>query len=86
MSRHFTGIALELAPNAGLAPGVMRDVRAACDAYPGSVPLELRWRDPRAGQTARFRSRSLTVAASNAALNELRALLGEERVKLVRGG
>ena len=45
-----------------------------------------RWRDGRGAQTARFRSRSLTVAASNAALNELRALLGDERVKLVRGG
>jgi DNA polymerase-3 subunit alpha len=79
-------VAIELAAGADLAPGVMRDVRATCDAYPGTAALELRWRDPRAGQTARFRSRSLTVAASNAALNELRALLGEERVKLVRGG
>ncbi|MGZ8456508.1 MAG: DNA polymerase III subunit alpha [Gemmatirosa sp.] len=79
-------VAIELAAGADLAPGVMRDVRATCDAYPGTAALELRWRDQRAGQTARFRSRSLTVAASNAALNELRALLGEERVKLVRGG
>jgi DNA polymerase-3 subunit alpha len=79
-------VAIELAAGADLAPGVMRDVRATCDAYPGTAALELRWRDQRAGQTARFRSRSLTVAASNAALNELRALLGDERVKLVRGG
>ncbi|GLC26018.1 DNA polymerase III subunit alpha [Roseisolibacter agri] len=79
-------VAIELAAGADLTPSVMRDVRATCDAYPGTAALELRWRDPRAGQTARFRSRSLTVAASNAALNELRALLGDERVKLVRGG
>ena len=78
-------VAIELAAGADLAPSVMRDVRATCDAYPGTAALELRWRDQRAGQTARFRSRSLTVAASNAALNELRALLGEDRVKLVRG-
>ncbi|AHG90193.1 DNA polymerase III, alpha subunit [Gemmatirosa kalamazoonensis] len=75
-------IAIELAPGAGLAPGVMRDVRATCDAYPGSAPLELRWRDSRA--SARFRSRSLSVAPSNAVLAELRALLGDERVRLVR--
>ena len=79
-------VAIELAAGAPLAPSVMRDVRATCDAYPGTAALELRWRDKSAGQTARFRSRSLTVAASNAALNELRALLGDECVKLVRGG
>jgi DNA polymerase-3 subunit alpha len=78
-------VAIELGPDAGLAPGVMDDVRAACGHYPGTTPVELRWRDGRGGQTARFRSRSLTVAASNAALNELRALLGEQRVKIVRG-
>jgi DNA polymerase-3 subunit alpha len=78
-------VAIELGPDAGLPPGVMDDVRAACGHYPGTAPVELRWRDARGGQTARFRSRSLTVAASNAALNELRALLGEQRVKIVRG-
>jgi DNA polymerase-3 subunit alpha len=78
-------VAIELGPDAGLTPGVMDDVRAACGHYPGTTPVELRWRDGRGGQTARFRSRSLTVAASNAALNELRALLGEQRVKIVRG-
>ena len=78
-------VAIELGPDAELAPGVMDDVRAACGHYPGTAAVELRWRDARGGQAARFRSRSLTVAASNAALNELRALLGEQRVKLVRG-
>jgi DNA polymerase-3 subunit alpha len=80
-------IAIELAPGAGLAPSVMRDVRATCDAYPGSAPLELRWRDDArvgSGTSARFRSRSLTVAPSNAVLSELRALLGDDRVRLVR--
>ena len=78
-------VAIELGPDAGLAPGVMADVRATCGHYPGAAAVELRWRDTRGGQTARFRSRSLTVAASNAALAELRALLGEQRVKIVRG-
>jgi hypothetical protein len=35
---------------------------------------------------ARLRSRSLKLAATAAALSELRALLGEEHVRLVRGG
>ena len=78
-------VAIELAPGADLTPGVMADVRETCSHYPGTAPLELRWRDPKGGAAARFRSRSLTVAASNAALGELRALLGDERVKLVRG-
>jgi DNA polymerase-3 subunit alpha len=79
-------VSIELAAGTDLTPSVMRDVRATLEAYPGSAPLELRWRDGRGAQTARFRSRSLTVAASNAAINELRALLGDDRVKLVRGG
>jgi hypothetical protein len=78
-------VSIELAAGTDLTPSVMRDVRATLEAYPGSAPLELRWRDGRGAQTARFRSRSLTVAASNAAINELRALLGDDRVKLVRG-
>ena len=79
-------VALELmAGAAGVTPAVMGDVRAVAEAHPGSAPLELRWSDGN-GSRARFRSRSLTLAASNAALAELRALLGPERVRLVRGG
>ena len=79
-------VALELmAGAAGVTPAVMGDVRAVAEAHPGSAPLELRWSDGNGGR-ARFRSRTLTLAASNAALAELRALLGPERVRLVRGG
>jgi hypothetical protein len=53
-------------------------------AHAGAPPLELRWSD-RNGMRARLRSRSLRLAATQAALRELRALLGEERVRLVRG-
>jgi len=52
---------------------------------PGSAPLELRWSDGN-GSQARLRSRSLSLAANGAALKELRALLGDEQVRLVRGG
>jgi DNA polymerase-3 subunit alpha len=67
-----------------LSPEIMRDVRAVVDAHPGAAPIEVRWADP-SGTTAKLRSRSLRMAASNAALSELRALLGAERVRLVRG-
>lgn len=65
-------------------PDVMRDVRAVVEAHPGSSPLELHWSDGN-GTRARFRSRSLTVSANTAALTELRALLGDEQVRLLRG-
>ncbi|HEX6049525.1 MAG TPA: hypothetical protein VFZ21_09655, partial [Gemmatimonadaceae bacterium] len=69
---------------AGLLPDVMQDVRAVAEAHPGAAPLELRWNDGN-GTQARLRSRSIKVSATNAALTELRALLGPERVRLVRG-
>jgi DNA polymerase-3 subunit alpha len=78
-------VALELDAGAGVLAAAMDDVRMVAEAHPGTAPLELRWRDG-AGTSARFRSRSVTLAASSAALTELRALLGTERVKLVRGG
>ena len=66
----------------------MRDVRAVIDAHAtahtGAPPLELRWSDVN-GTRARLRSRSLRLAATQAALKDLRALLGDDRVRLVRG-
>ena len=67
-----------------LLPEVMNDVRAVAEAHPGAAPLELRWNDGN-GTQARLRSRSIKLSATNAALTELRALLGPERVRLVRG-
>jgi DNA polymerase-3 subunit alpha len=55
------------------------------EAHEGSAPLELRW-DDGTGRIIRFRSRSLTVAASSVILSDLRALLGADRVRLVRAG
>jgi DNA polymerase-3 subunit alpha len=67
-----------------LLPEVMHDVRAVAEAHPGAAPLEIRWDDGN-GLQARLRSRSIKLSATNAALTELRALLGQERVRLVRG-
>jgi DNA polymerase III subunit alpha len=78
-------IALELGGNGSAVPAdVLRDVRAIVESHAGSAPVEVRWRDHN-GANARFRSRTLKIAVTNAALNELRALLGDERVRLVRG-
>jgi DNA polymerase-3 subunit alpha len=71
-----------------LTPEVMQDVRAVIEthatSHASSPPLEVQWSDA-SGARARLRSRSLKIAASQAALTDLRALLGPERVRLVRG-
>jgi DNA polymerase-3 subunit alpha len=77
-------VSLQLRASAGLSPAVMEDIRAVAESHPGTAPLEVSWIDGR-GSSSRFRSRTLTMAADGAALTELRALLGHERVRLVRG-
>jgi DNA polymerase-3 subunit alpha len=78
-------VAIELGRGPALSPGVMQDVRAVAEAHPGASPLEVRWHEGHGGPAARWRSRTLRLAATGAALTELRALLGNERVRLVRG-
>jgi len=78
-------VSLELDSDSGLPSDVMKDVRAVAEAHPGSAPLELRWRG-RDGAPARLRSQSLKLSTAGPAIVELRALLGPERVRLVRGG
>ena len=77
-------VALKLAPNAGIDPGVIADVRSVVQTFPGTAPLEIRWHDGN-GVKARWRSRTLTLAADSAALKELRSLLGDDRVAVVLG-
>ena len=78
-------VAIDLASGLDLPAAIMEDVRAKVESHEGSAPLELRWRDGN-GRTVRFRSKSLTVTASAAILSDLRALLGADRVRLVRTG
>jgi DNA polymerase-3 subunit alpha len=77
-------VSIELALGAPVTADVLHDVREMVDAHAGSAPIELRWNDGN-GTSARLRSRSLRIAVTNAALQDLRALLGTERVRLVRG-
>ncbi len=76
-------IAIQLSLSANVTPEVMRDVRSVVEAHPGPSALELHWNDGN-GTRARLRSKSLKLSATSAALTELRAVLGAERVKLVR--
>jgi DNA polymerase-3 subunit alpha len=82
-------VAIDLVSGDRLAPEVMKDVRAVVDSHStshaSSPPLEVQWTDGSGGR-ARLRSRSLRIAASQAALRDLRQLLGEERVRLIRSG
>jgi DNA polymerase-3 subunit alpha len=81
-------VAIELASGSDLTPDVMRDVRSIVENHATtaatSPPLEVSWTDG-TGMRARLRSRSLRIAASQAALTDLRRVLGEDRVRLVRG-
>ncbi|MDA1082195.1 MAG: DNA polymerase III subunit alpha [Gemmatimonadetes bacterium] len=77
-------VAIDLAPDPSISTGVFADIRAVVEAHPGAAPLEVRWLGAD-GARARLRSASLTVSPASNALLELRALLGAERVQLVRG-
>jgi DNA polymerase III subunit alpha len=82
-------VAIELTPDEIVSADIMRDVRSVVEAHStshtGTPPLEVRWSDG-SGATERFLSRSLRLTATQAALSDLRAVLGPDRVRLVRGG
>jgi DNA polymerase-3 subunit alpha len=82
------GVAITLGEGKDVNAEVLRDVRSVIETHStGSTVapvLEVRWRDGNGG--TRLRSKSLRLPASHAALTELRALLGSERVHLVRAG
>jgi len=81
------GVAISLG-DSEVTPAVLNDVRAVVESHStGSTvapPLEVRVRDGNGG--AVLKSKSLRLPASHAALAELRALLGADRVHLVRVG
>jgi DNA polymerase-3 subunit alpha len=81
-------VALDLSVGHNFTPELMRDVRAVVDthstSHASSPHLEVQWTDG-SGTRARLRSRSLRIAVSQAALRDLRDVLGVERVRLVRG-
>jgi DNA polymerase-3 subunit alpha len=80
-------VSIDLTMGDGLTTDVIKDVREVVEAHSTShsnaPSLEVQWSDGNGGR-ARLRSRSLKLAATHAALHELRALLGSERVRIVR--
>jgi DNA polymerase-3 subunit alpha len=82
------GVAITLGGGVTVTSDVLKDVRAVVEAHSNSgtvaPALEVRYKDGNGG--TKLRSKSLRVPASHAALTELRALLGPDRVHLVRVG
>ncbi len=78
-------VAIDLTSDTDLLPSIMEDVRVTIEQHPGSAPLELRFTE-NGGKAIRFRSKTLTIAASPVILSDLRAILGADRVRLVRTG
>ncbi|MFN2603927.1 MAG: DNA polymerase III subunit alpha [Gemmatimonadaceae bacterium] len=77
-------ISIQLSRDPTRDPEIMRDVRSIAESFPGTAPLELTYSDGN-GLRARLRSRTLTLAVNNTALNDLRSLLGSDAVRLQRG-
>jgi DNA polymerase-3 subunit alpha len=86
------GVAISLGESKDVNSEVLRDVRAVIETHTtaGTVApaLEVRWKGAEGAGNGgtRLRSKTLRLPASHAALSELRALLGPDRVHLVRAG
>jgi DNA polymerase-3 subunit alpha len=78
-------IAIDIGGPLNAATYLLDDVRAVIEDHPGAAPIEFRY-DDAAGAPARFRSRRFTISVDTAALNALRALVGDARVHVERSG
>jgi DNA polymerase-3 subunit alpha len=76
-------VCIELDPGCDLGEGVFREVRRRAEEARGGAPLHVEWRNGGDGPE-RLTSRSLEVEPSRELLQELRALLGRDRVRFVR--
>jgi len=76
-------VALELTLGQHATPALADELRELIDHHPGSAPIEIRWSDGN-GERAAFRSRTFTVSADGPSITDLRALVGADRVKVVR--
>jgi DNA polymerase-3 subunit alpha len=77
------GVCIEIASHDCDAERIQR-AREVLAAAPGAAPLVVAWRNGGEEDLARLRSRSLRIAPRADVLHELRELLGEERVRLVK--
>ena len=80
------GICIDLASE-GLDEDRVRKVKLLLAGHPGPAPLLVVWRNGGTGlddDTPRLRSRSVRIAPRDELVRDLRDVLGEERVRLVR--
>ncbi len=79
-------VCIRLDAGCDLDSGVFREVRRRLEDHPGNGPVYLDWRNGGEGpRPARLASRSLQVEPSRELLDDLRALLGRERVGFEQG-
>ena len=76
-------VQISLQPDIDLAHDALTRVREVLIGHPGPAPVELVFGN---GGDARFRSRTLTVSVAKGTLEELRAVLGHNRVRVARVG
>jgi DNA polymerase-3 subunit alpha len=77
------GVCIELASHDCDAERIQR-AKGVLAGSPGPAPLVVTWRNGGEEDLARLRSRSLRIAPRPDVLQELRDVLGEERVRLVK--
>ncbi len=79
-------LALRIALDGGaeLPEDAFAEATKVLAAHPGDAPVEVLWRSGNGERDRRFRSRSLRVNPEADTLRELREVLGETRVELVR--
>jgi len=79
-------VCIELGAGNELEPGVFGEVRRRLEEHPGNGPVYVLWSNGGEGpRPARLASRSLQVEPSRELLDDLRAILGRERVRFEQG-
>lgn len=77
------GLALCWQADAPPDPAAARAAVALCASHPGPAPVFVEWSDGN-GTTAKFKARRLGVALEDEFIDELKRILGPDRVRLVR--
>jgi DNA polymerase III alpha subunit len=77
------GIEIRLRHGEAVAPELFAKVRELLESYPGPSQVQVAYEDD-AGAVSRLSVRSGTVAATTELVAGLRAMLGKDRVRLVR--
>ncbi len=77
------GLAVTWRRGSGPTSETAKALATLCAAHPGPAPVMVEWSDGN-GTTARFKARSVHVGLDREFLDEVRALVGPEQVRLTR--